>query len=429
MTPTNKSTFEKELNQEINKSEYRRTFLSIAVILAGLLLAGINFIFFRDETYEVFGGVKIYPVIFVWLLVFIIYEVVILSRIKSYLNKNKQVPRVFKVINIFDEITFLSFLLFILIYYGNNDFFLESPVYVLYFVFIILSALHLDYKLSILMSVVATIQYLLITYYAYEIAEVDTTRLGGVSVNLYFSKAILFFMAGGCAGFVAEEINNRIEKAFDNLMAKNKIEKLFGQQVSKEVVNALINQPEQSKKVDASIMFLDIRNFTATVESKSPQEIIDYQNRIFEPIIAIVNTHQGIVNQILGDGIMATFGTPIETEDHAIKAFHCGLEILRSLEDLCKNENIPETRIGIGIHSGPVVAGNIGNDERKQFSISGSPVIIAARLEQLTKKLSMQFVISKEVFANLSPELKEVELLGDYELKGIEKKIEVYKVC
>lgn len=429
MTPTNKASFEEELNREINKSEYRRTYLSIGVILAGLLLASINFIFYRDETYAVLGESRIYPVIFIWLFVFTVYEIAILIRIKSYLKKSKPVPKVFKVINILDEITFMSFLLFILIYYGNNDFFLESPVYVLYFIFIILSALHLDYRLSVLMSIVASIQYLGVTYYAYEIAEVETTRLGGVSSNLYFSKTVLFLLAGVCAGFVAEEINNRIKKAFDNLMAKNKIEKLFGQQVSKEVVNALINQPEQSKKVDASIMFLDIRNFTAMVESKTPQEIIEYQNRIFEPIIAIVNEHQGIVNQILGDGIMATFGTPIERTDHALKAYHCGLKILDNLDNMCQKQQIPNTKIGIGIHTGPVVAGNIGNDERKQFSISGSPVIIAARLEQLTKQLSTQFVISGEVLKKLNCESKEIKFLGDYELKGIERKVEVYNVC
>ncbi|NER85331.1 MAG: adenylate/guanylate cyclase domain-containing protein [Leptolyngbya sp. SIO1D8] len=211
-------------------------------------------------------------------------------------------------------------------------------------------------------------------------------------------------------------------------MAKNQIEKLFGQQVSKEVVKALINQPEQSKKVEASIMFLDIRDFTSLVESKTPQEIIEYQNKVFEPIIDIINDHEGIVNQILGDGIMASFGTPIESEDHASKAFQCGLKILHKVETMSNEKNIPFTKIGIGIHTGPVVTGNIGNDERKQFSISGSAVIIAARLEQLNKKLASQFVISKEVFSCLNRDNGGIMAVGSHELKGIGGKVEVYKV-
>ena len=425
---TSKEEFEQDLHKEIAQSEYRRTYLSIGVIFVSLILAILNYVFFRNEESRFYGNANVYLVMIIWIVVFMAYELAILTRIKKYLKHNQPIPRIFKIINVMDEISFLSALLFILIYYTRQDAFLDSPVYVMYFVFLVLSALHLDFRLSVLMGVVAAIEYVLIASYTYYYIESDIQPDIRLPLNVYYIKGVLLIIAGCCAGYVAEEISIRIRRAFDHLMAKNRIEKLFGQQVSKEVVNTLIHQPEQSKKVEASIMFLDIRDFTSMVESKTPQEIIEYQNKVFEPIIDIINDHEGIVNQILGDGIMASFGTPIERQDHAKKAYQCGLRILNKVETLSIKRNIPFTRIGIGIHTGPVVTGNIGNNERKQFSISGSAVIIAARLEQLNKKLSSQFVISKEVFTNLNGEDVSIMAAGSHELKGIGEKIEVYKV-
>ncbi|MCG8318594.1 MAG: adenylate/guanylate cyclase domain-containing protein [Cytophagales bacterium] len=425
---TSKEAFEQDLHKEIAQSEYRRTYLSIGVILISLILAVLNYIFFGNQERQFFGTINVYLVTIIWIVVFMVYELAVLARIKKYLRHNEPVPRIFKVINVMDEISFLSALLFILIYYTRQEAFLESPIYVMYFVFLILSALHLDFRLSVLMGVVAAVEYVLIAHYTYYYIEYDIRAGIRLPLNVYYIKGLLFIIAGCCAGYVAEEINIRIRHAFDHLMAKNRIEKLFGQQVSKEVVNALINQPEKSKKVEASIMFLDIRDFTSMVESKTPQEIIEYQNKVFEPIIDIINEHEGIVNQILGDGIMASFGTPIERQDHARKAFQCGLRILNKVESLSMQRNIPFTRVGIGIHTGQVVTGNIGNNERKQFSISGSAVIIAARLEQLNKKLASQFVISKEVLTNLNGDDTSIMAVGSHELKGIGGKVEVYKV-
>lgn len=425
---TSKKAFEQDLHKEIAQSEYRRTYLTIGVILVSLVLAIINFIFFGREESNFYGEANVYLVLIIWIFVFMAYELAILARIKRYLKHNQPVPRIFKVINVMDEISFISALLFILIYYSQQDAFLDSPVYVMYFVFLILSALHLDFRLSILMGVVAAVQYVLIANYAHYFVESPNQIGANLPLNVYYIKGFLFIIAACCAGYVSEEINTRIRHAFDNLMAKNQIEKLFGQQVSKEVVNALINQPEESKKVEASIMFLDIRDFTSLVESKTPQQIIEYQNKVFEPIIDIINDHGGIVNQILGDGIMASFGTPIERQDHSLKAYQCGLRILSKVETMSMKKNIPFTKVGIGIHTGPVVTGNIGNDERKQFSISGSAVIIAARLEQLNKKLASQFVISKEVFTNLNRNDSHIMAVGSHELKGIGQKVEVYKV-
>lgn len=125
---------------------------------------------------------------------------------------------------------------------------------------------------------------------------------------------------------------------------------------------------------------------------------------------------------------MACFGSPVENVLHADMAFQASTQILHKVHALCAAELIPPTRIGIGLHSGQVVTGNIGNDSRKQFSISGAPVIIASRLEQLNKKFGSQILISEEVLQRLTPMRQEVVLLAEEPLRGIGVPVKVYKV-
>jgi len=156
--------------------------------------------------------------------------------------------------------------------------------------------------------------------------------------------------------------------------------------------------------------------------------VIKFQNNIFRPFIEIINHHDGVVNQILGDGIMATFGAPIRNSNHTRNAFFSGKDILLKLQIIIKSGIIPPTRVGIGLHTGQVITGNIGSDHRKQYSISGSAVIIAARIEQLNKKYDSQFLITKEVYDKVNVNGDIFEYLGKEHLKGIEQTKEIYKV-
>ncbi|MBE2219246.1 MAG: adenylate/guanylate cyclase domain-containing protein, partial [Ignavibacteria bacterium] len=154
-------------------------------------------------------------------------------------------------------------------------------------------------------------------------------------------------------------------------------------------------------------------------------EIIQFQNNIFDPLIEIISKHKGLVNQFMGDGFMASFGIPLETNTHEQNAFEAGLEIISKIKELAVNGIIPPTRVGIGIHSGDVITGNIGNDIRKQYSIAGTTVITAARLEQLNKQFSTQFLVTKEFLNKVHTNGQVIESLGDVSIKGFEKPVEV----
>jgi adenylate cyclase len=175
-------------------------------------------------------------------------------------------------------------------------------------------------------------------------------------------------------------------------------------------------------------MFLDIRNFTAFADTHTAEEVVDYQNRFLDPVIDIINQHQGVVFQILGDGLMACFGSPGENVLHADMAFQASLEILKQVRRASEKHLIPATTIGIGLHAGQLVTGNIGNENRKQFSISGTPVIVASRIEQLNKKYGTQFLISGQVYQQIAKGKRQITFLGEEPLRGIGTPVEVYSV-
>ena len=210
-----------------------------------------------------------------------------------------------------------------------------------------------------------------------------------------------------------------------------KIETLFGQQVSAEVARTLVQETEnaESRALDVTVMFMDIREFTRLADAREPRAVATLQNTVFDVLIRIVLRHGGIINQLLGDGLMATFGAPVARQGHAADAVRAGLEMLAAVATLVDEGTIPPIRVGIGLHSGEVVAGNIGNELRKQYSLAGSTVIVAARMERLNKTYDSRMLISDAVVRRLGDTDPTGEDLGEVELKGLERPVRIHRLA
>jgi adenylate cyclase len=125
---------------------------------------------------------------------------------------------------------------------------------------------------------------------------------------------------------------------------------------------------------------------------------------------------------------MATFGVPESKGNDSENAFLAASDIIHKVNKKSREGDIPETRIGIGLHTGKVVVGNVGTSLRKQYSITGNAVIIASRIEQLNKIYSSQLLISEEVIKNSAMDTKGLKSLGPVELKGREKPVNLFKI-
>ena len=225
-----------------------------------------------------------------------------------------------------------------------------------------------------------------------------------------------------------EELNSTKDRL---VSAEQELKRLLGQQVSRGVAQQLMNHEnaDKAQKKFVCVMFLDIREFTPFVEKLLPEEIIQYQNEVFGLMIDIIDRYHGVINQFLGDGFMATFGLQDDESNVCDNALQAAIEIITEVNQQSESGVIPATKVGIGLHAGNVVAGNVGTAIRKQYSITGNTVITAARIEQLNKEFQSQILISREVYKQLSQPEKLPDQFVKAEVKGRKQPVELLKIA
>jgi adenylate cyclase len=179
---------------------------------------------------------------------------------------------------------------------------------------------------------------------------------------------------------------------------------------------------------EVSVLFSDLRGYSTLSERLSPEQVIDFLNEYFQAMQAVVESHGGVVIELLGDAILVVFGAPHPLDGHAESAVRCALEMQVALDRL--NEDLP-VQLGqrIGVHSGTVVAGNIGGDSYMKYGVIGDVVNVAARLEQLNKQYETSVLISEEVHDRLPAPLQgSCTDRGEALLKGREQAQRVFSV-
>jgi adenylate cyclase len=421
---------QKQLRKEILLSErLKAILLAVFSLAAAVVLTLVNLIFRRDLEQYLFKSEYVFIIVAICF-VFLIREIIVIKYINRKLKAGEDVSDRVRYITNFIEISLPSVILFSIGYFLKTTEVLVSPVIFFYFIFIILSTLSLEFKISAVMGVIGAIEYLIVYYILSENFESNTRNIVFNSPLFHFGKANLLIVGGIISGFVAEQIKKRMIRVNKAAIERNKIVNMFGQQVSSSIVDHLLESEDEikSERRYVCIMFLDIRGFTHIAETKEPEEIVQFQNDAFGFMIEIINRYKGVINQFLGDGYMATFGAPVSSGNDSQNAVDASLEIISELEKKNSNDELPGVRIGIGLHSGFVVAGNVGTERRKQYSISGNTVILASRIEQLNKKYNSQLLVSKEVIDNI--QLKNIgpKYHGKVDVKGRAEPIEIFQI-
>ena len=290
----------------------------------------------------------------------------------------------------------------------------------LYPIFIVLSALRLNFKLSLFTGAVAAIEYVLVSNFylspAYPLRPIQMS----IGVNL--------LVLGIITALVAAEIRKRIVQANNITEERNNIVRMFGRHVSPAVVNEILARGAdvRSEKKSVCVMFLDIRNFTSFAEKRTPEEVVYYLEHLFDFMIEIVNRNHGIINKFLGDGFMAVFGAPISDGHDCSNAVNAAKQILMRLKIEVAQGNIPPTTVGLGLHAGDAVRGSIGSALRKEYTVIGDVVNLAARIEKLNKEFGSEFLLSEVVMNDVTgDELPEAVAMGAVQVRGREAPIQI----
>ncbi|MGO9834281.1 MAG: adenylate/guanylate cyclase domain-containing protein [Polyangiaceae bacterium] len=276
---------------------------------------------------------------------------------------------------------------------------LLMPSAFVYFVFILLSTLRLDFALCTFTGFVAAVEYASVALFwgAGDTAVAEPTLS---SLPNHLGKACILLVTGISAGFVARRLRKSFTRAIESIEERARILGVFGQHVSPEVVEHLVGGQADAKGElkEVCVMFFDIRGFTAFAEKRSAEEVVAYLNAIFESAVEAVTERHGIVNKFLGDGFMAVFGAPIAEGNPCAAAVDAGLDVLDRIDRLVRAGRIPPTRVGLGLHAGPTIVGNIGSARRKEYTVIGDVVNLASRVEALNKDLGSLMLVTEEVW-------------------------------
>ncbi|MCB1175661.1 MAG: HAMP domain-containing protein [Leptospiraceae bacterium] len=227
-------------------------------------------------------------------------------------------------------------------------------------------------------------------------------------------------------GVLAETINQMSR----GLQEKELIKDTFGKAVDPRVRDYLLQGDLQlgGQLKQAAILFCDIRSFTAFCENRSPESIVEILNYYFTEMSRCIQSHQGMINKYIGDAIMAIFNLPLPLENFSQRAVEAALDMLQALDQV--NEQLgltgPEAiRIGIGLHAGAVLAGNIGSRDRLEYTVIGDAVNIASRLEGLTKELQSPLVISEDIYTAINTQ-NLFTGLGSSPIRGRQESLQIY---
>ncbi len=210
------------------------------------------------------------------------------------------------------------------------------------------------------------------------------------------------------------------------------VRRAFGRYVSEEVAAALLQSPDAlalgGEEREVTVLMSDLRGFTALAARLPPQRVIEVLNVYLEAMVDVISQHGGTIDEIIGDGMMVVFGAPLPCPDHAAKAVACGLAMQLALAEVNTRllaQGAAELEMGIGIHTGRVVVGNIGSLRRTKYAAVGSDVNLAGRIESFTT--GGQVLVSEATRAKVASPLR-VDRQFLIEPKGATRSLQLYEI-
>jgi adenylate cyclase len=215
-------------------------------------------------------------------------------------------------------------------------------------------------------------------------------------------------------------------------LARRHVRDSFGRYLSRELLAQVVaNSPSlRGERREVSILFSDLRGFTTLSETMPPETLAVRLNEYFDAMTAAIFAHSGMVNDFIGDAVMAVFGAPLADSEHAWHAVQSACAMERALDELNRRwagEGLPPLRMGIGVHTGVVFAGNVGGATRMKYTMIGDPVNVASRVEGLNKDLGTTILVTEQTLAAVG-ERARVKDRGPVSVKGRVEAVRVYEV-
>ena len=218
--------------------------------------------------------------------------------------------------------------------------------------------------------------------------------------------------------------------------ARANLARYFSPNVVETVNRAEVDRVQAA---NVAVMFVDIKGFTGLCERLKPEEIAELLRDYYRRLTDVVFAHDGTLDKFLGDGVMATFGTPTPRADAPTEALQCGFSVLQDVarwNDRRQSDGQDPIRVSVGLHYGPALIGNIGDERRLEYAVVGDTVNVSSRVEGLTRTLDADIAVTEECIAEIRrssprPEhlLKALSECGDYNVKGRDKPVRIWSAA
>jgi adenylate cyclase len=235
-------------------------------------------------------------------------------------------------------------------------------------------------------------------------------------------------------GLVLVYTGNVLGHYFTEAREKRWLRQAFGRYVAPSVVESIIRDPSRlelgGEELETTVLFADLEGFTHFSEAMAPQALIKLLNDYFTPMTRIIMAHRGTLDKYIGDALMALWGAPVPQSDHALRACQAALEMEQAMAELQKTwqaQGLPLLTARFGLHTGPVVAGNVGSRERFDYTVLGDTVNLASRLEGVNKVYGTHILLSGETARRVQKHLvlRELDLV---QVKGRGQPVAIYEL-
>jgi adenylate cyclase len=276
------------------------------------------------------------------------------------------------------ELSVPTVMMFVAAAYVNPANAISGPASYVYFLFIILSALRLDLSLCFFTGVVASLAYgctVAMHWDSLKTAFAEPSFTLGFS---FFLRSLIFALGGLLAGLVSVRIRKSLIETMRSMHERERVLTLFGQHVSPAVVDRLLTQAQNAAPDlrNVCVLVLDVRNFTSFAEKHAPAKVVELLNTLWDFMIRAINEHHGFINKFLGDGFLAVFGAPLPAGNDCQNAIDAAQRILRELDERIAAVALPAIQVGIAVHAGEAIVGNIGTSERP--NVANTPLSVTS---------------------------------------------------
>lgn len=301
----------------------------------------------------------------------------------------------------------------------------DSRVISLEVFFIIFLPLFLSLLLSLVRHTLFSVIFLFGSLLCYGLINIGLFSRYGLNLSMIYPALSILSNYIGCEAY----------RNFIEVKRSKFLQRAFSSYISPELVSQIVKNPDMLKlggeKREITVLFSDIRGFTTISEKFPPETIVQILNKYLDPMTKIVLSHKGTLDKYIGDAIMAIYNAPLDIEDHPYLACKSALEMIKALKDVnreFKNIGFPEIDIGVGIHTGYAVVGNMGTDVRFDYTAIGDTVNLSSRLESLNKQYGTHIIVSEETRNRVKDGAFKFRELDRIRVKGKEVPVTIYEL-